>query len=539
MEKKGAVHQVRRAALGLLMFGGFTVFTHLPTLAAGRASLAWNASVDPNVAGYTINYGVASGTYTNAVSVGNVTSATISNLVEGKTYFFAAKAYYSANVQSDFSNEASYTVPTATNHPPTLSTIGDLTLGEDAGLQTVNLAGIGSGATNENQTLTVTAVSSDTGLVANPTVAYTSPNATGTLTFVPAINANGTATITVTVNDGAASNNVVTRAFTVTVNPANDPPTLNPISDVTINENAANQTVSFSGISSGAANEFQALSVIATSGNPGLIPNPIVNYTSPNTTGSLSFTPVANTFGVVIITVTVNDGQVVGNTVSRSFWVSVDATVPQLSIGSTVLQAGQSGSVPVNFSSSEGVTDLSIVLDVPPGHLTNLALQALAPEIDPASATLVPQAGTTALLHLAARPGQSILGSKQLAQLTFTALANQQSGFVPLNALPFSATKADGWLLTDQPARSGRAVVVGQEALLEATLDASGNRGLVLYGKPSATFAIEYTTSLTSPRTWTRLSPGFSLTTLATPIQLLNPAPDFVLYRAALLAAAP
>jgi len=171
--------------------------------------------------------------------------------------------------------------------------------------------------------------------------------------------------------------------------------------------------------------------------------------------------------------------------------------------------------------------------------LTNLALQALAPEIDPASATLVPLGATTTVLHLAARPGQSILGSKQLAQLTFTAITNQQSAFVPLNALPFSATKADGSLLTSQPAHSGRAVVVGQEALLEATLDASGNRSVILYGKPSSSFAIEYTASPGSPRTWTRLSPGFSLTSLATLVPLPDPASAFVLYRAAQLAAAP
>lgn len=279
-------------------------------------------------------------------------------------------------------------------------------------------------------------------------------------------------------------------------------------------------------MTSGATNEFQTLNVSAVSSNPELIPNPTVNYTSPDSTASLSFTPVPDAFGGATITVTVNDGQGANGTVTQSFWVGIDAAVAQLSIGSTVLQAGRSGSVPVNFSSSEGVTDLSIVLDVPPGHLTNLALQALAPEINPASATIVPQAGTTALLHLAARPGQSILGSKQLAQLAFTAIANQQSAFVPLNALSFSATMADGSLLTDRPAQSGRAVVVGQEALLEATLDASGNRGLILYGKPSFTFAIEYTTSLSSPATWTRLSPGFSLTTLATPVQLLNSVPS-------------
>jgi len=43
----------------------------------------------------------------------------------------------------------------------------------------------------------------------------------------------------------------------------------------------------------------------AVSSNPGLIPNPGVNYVSPNFTGTLTFTPVSNASGTTIITVTV------------------------------------------------------------------------------------------------------------------------------------------------------------------------------------------------------------------------------------------
>ena len=89
-------------------------------------------------------------------------------------------------------------------------------------------------------------------MIPNPTVTYTSPNATGSLAFTPAANASGSATLTVTVNDGGASNNIVTQSFTVTVSPVNQPPTLNPLNGLTINENAGAKSVSLSGISSGA-----------------------------------------------------------------------------------------------------------------------------------------------------------------------------------------------------------------------------------------------------------------------------------------------
>jgi hypothetical protein len=188
--------------------------------------------------------------------------------------------------------------------------------------------------------------------------------------------------------------------------------------------------------------------------------------------------------------------------------------------------------VPLNFSLSEGVTELSLVLDLPPGRLTNLTLQALAPEVDPAWTTLISQEGTTWRLHLAARPGQTILGSKQIAQLGFVALANQQSAFVPLRVRPFDAIKADGLLVTNRPAQPGRVVVVGQESLLEATFDSDGTRRLLLYGKPSATYAIEYAASYSGDAVWTRLPGDISLTTLSALVPGLAPVPTGIFYRA-------
>lgn len=71
-----------------------------------NAKLTWNRSTSSEVVGYRIYYGVASGNYTNSVVVGNVTNHTISNLVNGVTYFFASKAYIANGNESSFSNEA-------------------------------------------------------------------------------------------------------------------------------------------------------------------------------------------------------------------------------------------------------------------------------------------------------------------------------------------------------------------------------------------------------------------------------------------------
>ncbi len=75
-------------------------------------SLAWDPSVSADVVGYRLYEGAASQTYTNVVDVGNTTNATLTGLLQGVTYFFAVTAYDAIGLESVYSNEASYSVPT-------------------------------------------------------------------------------------------------------------------------------------------------------------------------------------------------------------------------------------------------------------------------------------------------------------------------------------------------------------------------------------------------------------------------------------------
>src|SRR5439155_13181661 len=120
------------------------------------------------------------------------------------------------------------------------------------------------------QTLTVTASSSDTNIVPNPTIDYTSPNDTGTLSFAPVTNANGVVTMTVTVNDGGASNNIATRTFHVTVNPVDDPPTISNIADQSIEEDLSTAPISFLVAD---VESISNLTFIVSSSNTGLVAN--------------------------------------------------------------------------------------------------------------------------------------------------------------------------------------------------------------------------------------------------------------------------
>ena len=95
------------------LLGSFLILAAFsPTVQAGPSvTLAWNRSTNAIVAGYNVYYGGASGDYTNEISAGNATKATISGLIPGTTYYFAATAYASSGLESAFSGEVSYTVP--------------------------------------------------------------------------------------------------------------------------------------------------------------------------------------------------------------------------------------------------------------------------------------------------------------------------------------------------------------------------------------------------------------------------------------------
>jgi hypothetical protein len=253
-----------------------------------------------------------------------VLSGTAPNLVyTPRTNFFGSDQF--SYIVSDGVASASAIVLITilpVNDPPTLNAPPGMIIKQNAGPQTVALSGITSGASNEAQPLTVTATSNNPNVIPNPLVTYTSPNATATLVYTPKTNAIGWSIISVNVQDGGASNNIVTQTFWVLIN---NSPTINPIANMTINEDAGTQTVALTGITSGAPNEVQPLKVTAVSSNPALIPNPAVTYTSPSTNGILTFAPVPNGFGTATITVTASDGQYGNNTTVQKFTVTVNA----------------------------------------------------------------------------------------------------------------------------------------------------------------------------------------------------------------------
>jgi len=85
---------------------------------AGSLSLAWDPNTEDDLAGYKVYIGTASQTFSQIIDVGHVTAFTVTDLLEGETYFSTVTAYDIFVNESNFSNEVSTTIPVTAPPPP-------------------------------------------------------------------------------------------------------------------------------------------------------------------------------------------------------------------------------------------------------------------------------------------------------------------------------------------------------------------------------------------------------------------------------------
>ena len=71
---------------------------------AADVSFVWDPNTEQDLAGYEFYYGTSSGTYSSSEKLGNVTTFTKTGLKEDRKYFFALKAYDTADNRSPFSD---------------------------------------------------------------------------------------------------------------------------------------------------------------------------------------------------------------------------------------------------------------------------------------------------------------------------------------------------------------------------------------------------------------------------------------------------
>ena len=191
------------------------------------------------------------------------------------------------------------------NDPPTFVPGPNPTALEDAGAQTLTgwATGITAGPANESsQTVAFTVTNNNNALFAvQPAIA---PD--GTLTYTPAANANGNATLVVTLTDNFFPNASVQETVTISVTPVNDAPSFTKGTNLTVSANAGAQTVAgwATSILAGPANEAsQTVSFTVTNSNNALFavqPSIAAN-------GTLTFTPATTGNGTATVSVVLND----------------------------------------------------------------------------------------------------------------------------------------------------------------------------------------------------------------------------------------
>jgi VCBS repeat-containing protein len=217
---------------------------------------------------------------------------------------------YKANDGTADSNVATVTINVASvNDEPSFTAGANQTVNEDSGAHSVAWATAISAGPNETQTLNFEVTNDNNALFSNqPAI-----SADGTLSYTPAANAHGTATVSVTLHDDGGTANggddtSATQTFTITVNAVNDEPSFTKGANETVLENSGAHSVSgwATAISAGPADESgQALDFIVTNDKNSLFTATGQPKVAAN--GTLTYTLAPDAIGTATVDVKLHD----------------------------------------------------------------------------------------------------------------------------------------------------------------------------------------------------------------------------------------
>ncbi len=354
------------------------------------------------------------------------------------------------------------------NDAPSFSKGANQTVLEDAGAQTVNgwATSISAGPPNESAQTVAFNVTGNSNVALFSVAPTVSP--TGTLTYTPAADANGVATITLSAADDGGSANggadtSAAQSFTITVTAVNDVPTFAKGANQTVLEDAGAQSVNgwATSISAGPANESAQTVSFSVTGNTNAALFSVAPAISP--TGVLTYTPVADANGVATITLSVADSGGTANggvdtSATQSFTITVTAVndVPTFTKGANQSVDEDAGAQTVNgWATAVGAgpaNESAQALSFEITGNTNAMLFSTAPDVSPSGAlTYTPAAdanGTaTITLRLADDGGTADGGVDTSATQSFTITVTAVND-VPAFDLPLLP---DQWVLQDSP----------------------------------------------------------------------------------------
>ena len=199
---------------------------------------------------------------------------------------------------------------------------------------------------------------------------------------------------------------------------------------------------------------------------------------------------------------------------SMTFSVIVGECV-EVSIGSSVAQAGVSTSVPLSLVATVGLTNLNFTLAYPSGFLTNWSITPSNSVIASAAVNTVDPSHTQ--FNVGVQGGQALQGSSVIGSISLDTLP-VGSAFVALVVAHMGAITANSSPVTNLIGQSGRVVVIGSQPLLEPSLGTNSTRLLTLYGNSGASYHLLTTTNIANTNSWS--SAGSA--TLTNMFQVIN-----------------
>lgn len=387
----------------------------------------------------------------------------------------------------------------AVNDPPSFVKGSNVTVSEDAGAQTVAAwaTGMSVGPNNESaQSLAFTVTNDNNALFsAQPAV-----SAAGTLTFTPAADANGSATVTVrAVDTGGGNDTSAPQTFTIAVLAVNDAPVFTAGADVTVDEDAGAVSVAWaSAISPGPANESaQTVGFVVGNDAPMLFTLP----PAINAAGTLTFTPAPNASGTSTVTVSARDS-LGAESAPVTFTIAVNAVndAPSFTLAGDLSVARDAGAQTVaNFAGSisagpadeAGQTVSFAVVSDEPG-LFNVP-PALA-----ANGTLTFTPATTAsgktMVTVTATDSAGASSAAQTFEIAVTSFAEETGNYAGLAAPPAAAGStaaqagAFSVLVKDSGSLTGKVLLGGVRYRFKGFVQ---NDGRVRFGSVPNTPALE------------------------------------------------
>ncbi|WP_425614617.1 cohesin domain-containing protein [Anatilimnocola sp. NA78] len=225
------------------------------------------------------------------------------------------------------------------NTLPTISPLSTVNVLEDVTLTSIPLAGLSAGS--ESQAFAISAVSDNPALIPIVNVVHSGTNATGSLTFTPVANANGSAAVTVSVRDAGfdgvlhnADDGTTITSFVINVTAVNDAPTFTKGGNLQVAFGSAAQTIHSwaKNISPGPSDEAGQTVTFQIVGNTA--PELFLTAPAVANNGTLTYAPLGGVSGSATISVIAFDGTT--SSAVQTFIITIDPPPPTFIVSSFV-----------------------------------------------------------------------------------------------------------------------------------------------------------------------------------------------------------